>query len=401
MKYIIIVPDGMSDYPQSLLSGKTPLSAANTPHMDALAKEGVLGRTKTVPEGYSPASDIANLSLLGYDPALYYTGRGPLEAAQMNVPYGDQDVVFRCNLITETESKLADYSASHISTKEAEVVIQELNRQFEKEPVQFYTGTSYRHIMIVRNGRQSGYEKLECTPPHDIIGKPYKKYLPTGKAAQYLIDLMERSRTFLPDLEVNKVRIDLKENPANMIWLWGQGLKPQMEPFKQKFGKSGAVISAVNLIKGIGKLIGLKVLEVPGATGYYDTNYLGKAEAALSALKEVDFVFVHIEAPDEAGHNEDMRMKILCIERIDKMVVGHIVEKMKGKDVRILITPDHPTPVHLRTHTSDPVPFLMWGKGVKKGTFSAYDEFEAQKSPLFIEQGHTLIDMFFNKPEIG
>lgn len=391
----------MSDYPLPILGGKTPLSAAQTPHMDKLAREGLLGRTRTVPDGFAPASDIANLSLLGYDPSLYYTGRGPLEAAQMEVPYGNEDVVFRCNLITETDGKLADYSASHISTKEADVIINELNRQFAEEPIRFYTGTSYRHIMVLNQGKSKNAEKWECTPPHDIIGKPYKKYLPSGKGAEYSISLMERSKAFLADLEVNKVRIDLKENPANMIWLWGQGVRPAMESFKEKFGKTGAVISAVNLIKGIGKIVGLQVLEVSGATGYYDTNYQGKAEAALRALEEVDFVFIHIEAPDEAGHNQDARMKILAIERIDKLVVGYIMEKMKGKPYRMLITPDHPTPISLRTHTNEPVPFLLYGPGVHKGTFVSYDEFEAQKSSLFIDKGHKLIEMFFNQQSVG
>jgi 2,3-bisphosphoglycerate-independent phosphoglycerate mutase len=290
---------------------------------------------------------------------------------------------------------MVDYSASHISTREAEVIIQELNKRFEAEGVRFYTGNSYRHLMVVPGGREQEMEKLQCTPPHDITGKPYKKYLPQGPGAEFISGLMEKSRSFLSELEVNKVRLDLKENPANMIWLWGQGIKPKMEPFKDKFGKTGAVISAVNLINGIGKLIGLKVVQVEGATGYYDTNYQGKAEKAVEALKQVDFVFVHIEAPDEAGHNGDVRMKMICIERIDKLVVGTIMEKMKGKDYRVLITPDHPTPISERTHTNDPVPFLLSGKGIKKGNFNCYDEFEAEKTSLFVDQGHKLLELLF------
>jgi len=397
MKYIVIVPDGMSDYPLEILSGKTPLSAAETPHMNALAKEGVLGRVRTVPEHFAPASDIANLSLLGYDPAQYYTGRGPLEAANQDIPYTANDVIFRCNLITETDGKLADYSASHISTQEADVIIKELNKRFENLGVRFYTGTSYRHLMVVPGGREQELEKLACTPPHDITAKPYKKHLPKGPRAEFVTDLMEKSRAFLSELEVNRVRIDLKENPANMIWLWGQGIKPRMEPFKEKFGKTGAVISAVNLINGIGKLIGLKVVRVEGVTGYYDTNYQGKAEKAVEALKQVDFVFVHIEAPDEAGHNGDVRMKMLCIERVDKLVVGPIMEKMKGRDFRVLITPDHPTPISVRTHTDDPVPFLLYGKDIKKGNFNCYDEFEAEKSSLFVEKGYKLLELLFGE----
>ena len=397
MKYIVIIPDGASDYPIESLGAKTPIEVADMPFTNSLAKEGVIGRVRTVPPSFSPASDIANLSLLGYEPENYYTGRGPLEAANLGVNLKDNDLAFRCNFITESEGKLIDYSAGHITDKEAKILIELLDKNLGSSKIKFYPGTSYRNLMIFRGALKLALDDLKYTPPHDIMGQDIKNYLPKGGSSNILNELMERSKSLLAGSEINKVRIDLGENPANMIWLWGCGKKPKMESFKSKFGLKGAVISAVDLIKGIGKVIGLKVINVEGANGYYDTNYLGKAEAALEALKTVDFVFIHIEATDEAGHNQDLRMKITCLERIDKMVVGTIVENLKGKDFKILITPDHPTPISKRTHTNEPVPFLIYGKGVEKDEFSSYSELEAQNSPLYFDRGVDLLNYFLNK----
>ncbi len=394
MKYIVVVPDGAADYPLDILGGKTPFEVADTPYMDSLAKNGVLGRVKTVPKGFIPSSDVANLSLLGYAPSKYYCGRGPFEAANLGVDLGYNDIAFRCNLITESEGKLVDYSAGHIRNKEAKILLEHLNKELGTEEVEFYPGTSYRNLMVYRGGAQYELENLQYFAPHDIMGKKIERYLPKGKNAGKLIDLMKKSQKILSEHPINTVRIDLGENPANMIWFWGGGQNPAMPSFKDQFGMNGAVISAVDLIKGIGKIIGLEVLQVEGATGYYDTNYVGKAKAALDALNRVDFVFVHIEATDEAGHNQDTRMKITCLERIDKLVVGTIMNGLSGTDYRIMVVPDHPTPIEKRTHTDEPVPFVMSGKGIQKGHFAGYCENEAANSSMYFDQGPELLAYF-------
>ncbi|MFO8053359.1 MAG: cofactor-independent phosphoglycerate mutase [Candidatus Omnitrophota bacterium] len=397
MKYIIVVPDGAADKPVEELGGKTPLEVADTPNFDALAKKGFLGRVKTVPKGFIPASDIANLSLLGYEPQKYYSGRGPLEAANIGVELGEDDLAFRCNLVTDAEGKLFDYSAGHIRDKEAKILIDCLNRELGSNELEFFFGTSYRNLALFKNSRHLGLDKTKNFAPHDIIGKNISKYLPRGKNSNILREVMEASASILEEHEVNKVRIDLEENPANMIWLWSGGPKANMPLFKDLFGLTGAVISAVDLIKGIGKIAGLDVLEVEGANGYYDTNYTGKAQAAIDALKSRDFVFVHIEATDEAGHNQDLRMKIACLERIDKLVVGKIIKALEGQDYRILVTPDHPTPLAIRTHTSEPVPFLISGSNIDQGDFSSYSEKSAQASSLYFGNGTDLIRYFLQK----
>ncbi len=399
MKYIVVVPDGAGDYPLEVLNGKTPLEVADTPFMDKLASQGILGRVKTVPLGFSPSSDVANLSLLGYEPEKYYTGRGPLEAANLGIALGEKDLAFRCNLITENDDILLDYSAGHITDKEASFLIDALNKSLGSREIRFYLGKSYRNLMVYRGGLPLGLDKLKYWPPHDIIGKSIIPHFPKGNNANIIIDLMNKSKEVLREHEINKVRIDLGESPANMIWLWGCGPKPSMESFQKKFGLRGAVISAVDLIKGIGKLVNLKVIEVEGATGYYDTNYQGKAESALRALEEVDFVFVHIEATDEASHNQDLRMKIICLERIDKFVIGTIVENLNSKKekFRILVVPDHPTPISKRTHTDEPVPFLIAGEGVEKGGFSCFSELEAQNSSLYFDRGVGLLQYFLKE----
>lgn len=395
MKYVVLVPDGMADYPVEKLGGKTPLEAAETPCMDYVVKNGLLAQAATIPDHLAPASDVANLSILGYDPRQFYTGRAPLEAAYLGVDLTDQDVAFRCNLVTISDEKMADYSAGHISSKEASVLIGELNKSLGSDTVRFYPGVSYRHLLVLKGYRTEDLMQCLCLPPHDILGEAVKRNMPKGKGAAILTDLMHKSKEVLSRHEINKVRLDLHENPANMIWLWGQGQRSRMPLFKDKFGLSGAVISAVDLIKGIGKLIGLEVINVEGATGYYDTNYAGKAEAGLKALERLDFVFIHVEATDEAGHNGDLRNKIACIERFDKFVVGAVLDhfKTRGDDWRLMILPDHATPVEMRKHVPDKICVAMMGKGIARNGFGVFTEEEARKSPVQFD-GHQLMEVF-------
>jgi len=403
MKYLVLVGDGMADRPLKELEGATPLEVARTPNMDLIAREGMVGNAVTVPEGLQPASDVANMALLGYDPRKYYSGRGPLEAANMNITLKESDVAFRCNLVTISDDKMADYSAGHITNKEAEVIIKFIDKKLGSDAIKFYPGISYRHLAVIDSAK-IGLKKEDllsaaCTPPHDILGKPIARYLPHGAASGYLTDLMLKSKDSLSRHDVNRVRVDLGENPANMIWLWGQGVKPDMPSFKEKFNVTGSIISAVDLIKGLGKIIGLEPIDVPGATGYYDTDYLAKAKYALESLKNKDFVFVHVEAPDEAGHNGDLREKIAAIENFDKLVVGTVLNAFKDKseDFRILVVPDHATPLSVRTHTRDPIPFAMYGKGISKDDIDSYNEVAAKKSSLFIEDGFKILEMFFKE----
>ncbi|MBU1999150.1 MAG: cofactor-independent phosphoglycerate mutase [Candidatus Omnitrophica bacterium] len=397
MKYIVLVADGMADYPLAELDNQTPLEKAHTPNMDFIAQYGKLGRIKTIPDKMNPASDVANLSIMGYDPKEFYCGRGPLEAANLGVKLDKLDVAFRCNLVTVSNDQMMDYSAGHISSNEADNIIRFIDQKLGSEKIKFYPGISYRHLMVFKNGAADALEKLECTAPHDISGKDITKFLPKGKNSDTINALMQESRKVLEHHEINQVRIDLNENPANMIWLWGQGRQPSMPSFSEKYGLNGSVISAVDLIKGLGKIIGLKVLNVPGATGYYDTDYEGKAKAGIHSLKKNDFVFLHVEAPDEAGHNGDLREKITAIERFDQLVVGKILEAFKNKkNFRILVLPDHPTPISLKTHTRDPVCFGIFGKDIIGRAFLNYSEKEAEKSDLYFLDGHQLMNYFIN-----
>ena len=392
MKYIILVGDGMADYPIKELGERTPLEVARTPNMDFLAQNGKIGRVKTIPDNVTPGSDVANISILGYDPKEFYTGRGPLEAANLDVELDDDDVAFRCNLITASGDTLTDYSAGHISSKEAAILIKFIDQRLGTNRVKFYPGVSYRHVMLVKRGADDHLENLRCIAPHDISGQSIARNLPKGDSADFIIKLMQESRDILGDHEINHIRIDLKENPANMIWLWGQGKKPAFPRFQDKYGVGGSVISAVDLLKGLGRILGLEVINVEGATGYYDTNYEGKARAAIKSLKNKDFVFVHVEAPDEAGHNGDLREKITAIERFDQFIVGMILEAFKQeRDFRLLVLPDHATPVTVKTHTSDVVPFVVYGKDIVAGGSAGYNEKEAQKSDFYFDKGHELM----------
>ena len=392
MKYCIIVPDGMADWPIAELGNKTPLEAARTPNMDFISLNGRLGLVHTIPAGMAPGSDVANLSVIGYDPRKSYTGRAPLEAASMGIIMAPEHWAFRCNFITTDGDLLADYCAGHIATKEADELVRFLQEKLAPRFVTFHTGVSFRQIMIY-----TGPDPMdaETTPPHDIIGKRFMDHLPRGNGAQLLQRLMLGSREMLAGHAVNQVRIDLKENPANMIWLWGQGQAPRLAKFADRYRKTGAVISAVDLVKGIGRCIGWDVIEVPGATGELDTNYAGKAQKAIEALESHDLVFIHIEAPDSAGHDGNAKDKVQAIERVDAEIVGPVLEALKkfGR-FRILVMPDHLTPVAKRTHVAEPVPFAMYGEAVASRRQFTFTEANARESDLKVEQGYTLMEYF-------
>ncbi len=403
MKYVIIVGDGMADYPVESLGGKTPLMVARTPHMDWMAEQGEIGLVRTVPEGFNPGSEIANLSIFGYDPVRYYTGRGPLEAASLGVKLAADDIAFRCNLVTlkfnGNKIVMEDFSAGHITNEEAREIIIDLNKEMATSEIQFYAGVSYRHLMVLKNGaaKFSKLEKLEITPPHDILGKEISPFLPQRNGPA--LTLMRESQRLLKNHPVNHAREAKGLPPANSIWLWGQGRSPRMITLKERFGMDGFVISAVHLIKGIGILAGLEVLDVPGITGYFDTNYDGKARYALKGLREKDFMYVHVEAPDEAGHMGDLRRKVEAIEAFDEKIVGAILKGMKEfKRYKVLVLPDHPTPLSVRTHTADPVPYAIYPKegGATAAHGKTFDEVSAGLSGISIDKGFELIERFLN-----
>jgi 2,3-bisphosphoglycerate-independent phosphoglycerate mutase len=398
MKYIVIVPDGMADHALEELGDKTPLEAARTTNMDYLAQHGATGLVRTIPDQMPPGSDIGNMALLGYDPRGCHTGRAPLEAANLGVMLSDDEVAFRCNLITVINDNISDYSAGHISTKEASILIDALNKDVGFEGVKFYPGKSYRHLLVLKTRDPQKYYALKTVPPHDILGKNFNEYLPRGPEAESLLQLMGQSKHILGEHPINQVRLDLGESPADMIWLWGQGTRPTLPLFRDKFAVEGSIISAVDLVNGIGRIAGLEVIDVPGATGYYDTNYLGKAEYALKSLKTKDFVYIHIEAPDEAGHAGDVKAKVAAIEKIDREIVGTILNHYgEHDDVRVLVLPDHPTPVKLRTHTDEPVPFVMYGKGITPDGSQEYGEAAAREKGLKFESGESLLTHFMTK----
>jgi 2,3-bisphosphoglycerate-independent phosphoglycerate mutase len=395
MKYIVLLGDGMSDQKLDELGGKTPLMAAKTPNMDFMARRGKFGLVKTVPEGYPPGSDVANLSVFGYDPATCYTGRSPLEAASIGVELGPCDVAFRLNLVNlhPQGGKLfmQDYSAGHISAEEGRELLEALQEKFGNDEFQFFPGVGYRHLMVWRNGA----DKMTVTPPHDITGQDISDYLPQGEGADQLIYLMNASQMLFCNHPQYKKRMAADKLPANSIWFWGQGKAPRMESFQRKFGLSGAVISAVDLIRGIGVYAGLEIIKVPGATGYIDTNYRGKAEAALKALESADYVYLHVEAPDEAGHSGNLPDKITAIEQFDALVVGPVLEEIKKfGEYRILCLPDHPTPVKLMTHTAAPVPFVIYGgEEMVHEDVAGYDEDSAKATDIYVGEGFRLMEM--------
>ncbi len=395
MKYVVLLGDGMSDEKLAQLDGKTPLQAAYTPNMDFMAKRGRIGLARTVPAGYPPGSDVANLSVFGYDPRSCYTGRSPLEAASMGIELAPDDVAFRINLVNlearGTTLLMKDYSAGHISTEEGRELILALQKELGNDEFQFYPGISYRHLLVWRGGN----EKIIATPPHDITGQSILDYLPTGDGAEKLMNLMNASQLVFHNHPQHKKRLESGKVPANSAWFWGQGKAPQMETYAARFGLCGAVISAVDLVRGIGVYAGLEIIKVDGATGYIDTNYRGKAEAALKALEKSDYVYLHVEAPDEASHSGNLEHKLKAIEDFDALVVGTVLEGAKKfGDFRILCTPDHPTPVARMTHTSDPVPFIIYaGEADEKPGVAGYDEDSARASGLFVEDGFRLMEL--------
>ncbi len=391
MKYLIFIPDGMADRPLKELDGRTPLQTAKTPNMDEIAREGRCGLTENVPKDMEPGSEIATLSILGYDPKRYYTGRGPLEAAGMGIEVEDDEVAYRCNLVTVKEGILVDYSSGHISNEDAKKLIEALNEELNGE-ARFLAGVSYRNLLLLR-----GYsERVTCTPPHNIIGEEIERHLPVGdeRTVRKLKEMMFLSTEILMRHEINEERVRRGENPANMIWPWGQGRKPDMPEMSVKYGLKGCVISAVDLIRGLGSYAGLKIVDVAGATGYVDTNYRGKAEAALRCLEKNDVVLLHVEAPDEASHEGDMEKKIYAIERIDEML-GMILEFEES--FRILLTPDHATPLKLRTHSHDPVPFVIWGDGIERDGIERYDEISAKGGSYGMRNGLELMGLLLGE----
>jgi len=403
VKYVIIVGDGMADYPVESLGGKTPLMVAGTPHMDWMANHGEIGLARTIPDGFTPGSEIANLSIFGYDPVRYYTGRGPLEAASLKVELSANDLAFRCNLVTLEfqggKILMEDFSAGHITNEEAGKVVIDLDKKMGTNEIRFYAGVSYRHLMVLKNGAAKfrNLEELRIPPPHDIVGNEISPFLSQMK--EPVFSLVKESQRVLKSHPVNQAREARGLLPANSIWLWGQGRSPQMTSLKERFGIDGYVISAVHLIKGIGILAGLEVMEVPGITGYLDTNYEGKAQYALKGLREKDLVYVHVEAPDEASHMGSLRLKVEAIEAFDEKVVGKILDGMKEfKRYKVLVIPDHPTPLSVRTHTADPVPFVIYSTedGRASGDGKTFDEVCAGQSGIFIEKGFELIERFLN-----
>ena len=399
MKYIVILGDGMADYPIEKLGNKTPLQYANKPNIDSLARNGKVGLVKTIPEGIPPGSDAANLSVMGFNPKIYYTGRSPLEAVSMGIDLSSTDVAFRCNLVTLSEEPdykdktMIDYSSDEISTEEAAILINYINEHFTTEKIDFHPGISYRHCMVWKEGPIG----LGLVPPHDILERKIAEYLPKGDTCLPLLNMMIKSYDLLKDHPVNKDRIARGLRPANSIWLWGEGKKPAIPAYFEKYGIQGSVISAVDLIKGIGICAKLKSIDVEGATGNIHTNFKGKAIAALNELKSgSDFVYVHIEAPDECGHRNELENKVRSIELIDEKVVGVILKGLEEyDDYRIMVLPDHPTPLSLRTHTSEPVPFIIYQKS--KASLSGvdgYDELKAKATGIYVDEGYTLMDQF-------
>ncbi len=391
-KYVIIVPDGAADNPQECFDGQTVIEAADTPNMDKIAPDGRQGVCQTVPNGMPAGSDVAMMSLLGYDPKTCYTGRAPIEAAAQEIQLTPDDWVFRCNLVTTADEVMVDHSAGHISTKEAVSLIHELANAAESDTVKFYTGVSYRHLAVISG---LDFSKVTTQPPHDFIGEKLSKILPRGKQANFLNHLIAKSAQLFANHPINKVRSDLGENPVSSVWLWGQGQKACMERFETKHGLTGAVITAVDLVRGLAKLIGFDLISVDGATGYLDTNFAGKGEAAIEAVEKYDLVFVHIEAPDEAGHNGSAKQKKAAVEQIDRLIVGPVYEAVGAYDrYRILVMPDHPTPVAERCHIGEPVPFAMAGSGIKGILNKPYCERNSFESGFEIQNGPDLMEYF-------
>ncbi len=396
MKYIVILGDGMADYAVSEFDGKTVLDVADKPNIDYMSKHGELGLVKTVPDGLKPGSDVANLSVMGYDTKKCYTGRSPLEAASIGVKLADNDIAFRANLVTLSDEEnyadktMIDYSAGEITTAEAAELIKAVEEELHTDIIHYYNGVSYRHLLVWTGGSTD----VTLTPPHDISDRKITEYLPKGTNAEKLLEMMMKSEQILKNHPINQKRIAEGKNPANSIWIWGEGSKPCLEDFYEKFGVKGSVISAVDLIKGIANCANMNSIDVEGACGTYETNFDGKAKAALDTLTDgADFVYIHMEAPDECGHQGDAKHKKLSVELIDKKVVGFLREELKnrGIDYRMLIMPDHPTPISLKTHVSDPVPYVLYDSRTEEGSGLSYNEQNAKNSGIYYDDGTVMM----------
>ena len=398
MKYIVLLGDGMSDYPVPELNNRTPLEVASKPNMDYLAQNGEMGLAKTVPDQLDPGSDVANLSVFGYDPVQYYTGRSPLEAVSMGITLGDKDIALRCNLVTLSDEEsyddktMVDYSSGEITTPEARELLKAIAKEFNSDTFTFHPGISYRHCLVWNNGNIN----LDLTPPHDISGKKITDFLPKGNGSEALFRFMKESSKILSNHPVNINRVNKGLNPATSIWLWGQGSKPSLKSFYKKFQLTGSVISAVDLIHGIGILAGLKTVHVDGATGNLHTNYQGKAQAALNELQsDKDFVYIHVEAPDECGHQGLIEGKVKSIEKIDSELLAPLMQGLSNYDYSILLLPDHPTPLSIKTHSREPVPYVIYrSTEMKNNSPRSYTEKNAASTNVFIDQGHTLMERF-------
>ena len=403
MKYIVVLGDGMADYDVAEFGGKTILDVANKPNMDYMAAHGELGLVKTVADGMKPGSDVANLSVMGYDTKKSYSGRSPLEAASIGVSLKDTDVTFRTNLVTLSDDEnyedktMIDYSAGEITTDEARELIEAVNKELHTDIHNFFAGISYRHLLVWDNGSTN----VTLTPPHDISGRKITEYLPKGDGADILLEMMKNSVKILREHPVNKKRIEQGKKPATSIWPWGEGTKPQLEDFYNKFGKKASVISAVDLIKGIAILAGMNSIDVEGANGNHDTNYKGKADAAFCALTEdgSDFVYLHLEGPDECGHRGEADNKKYAVEMIDEKVIGYLKDKLEkaGIEYKMMILPDHPTPIKLKTHVSDPVPYIIYDSRNEIENKRVYNEKSAQDTGVYVEQGYTLMEKFLSE----
>ncbi|MGC8737532.1 MAG: cofactor-independent phosphoglycerate mutase [Candidatus Hydrogenedens sp.] len=400
MKYLILVGDGMADFPIPELDGKTPLEVARTPAMDEIAQRGMIGLFCPIPEGMPPGSDIGNLSIFGFDPRTCFTGRAPLEAARQGIRLTSSQVAFRCNIVSLQNGKMHDFTAGHISTEDASLLIQDIGKMLEKEyPVRFYPGVSYRHLAVIDADNTYSVEDLErtnCIPPHDITGQAWESYMPQGPAESLIQSIMMSSQKLLPQHTVAKERVQQGKPEPNSFWLWGQGRTPQIQTYQEKFNLKGVVISAVDLVKGIGICAGLESIDVPGATGWIDTNYQGKIEAGLSALARVDFALVHVEAPDESAHQGDLKLKIRAIEDFDEKIVRPALEfvKQSREDIRLFVSPDHITALSTRTHAQGAVPFVMCGTEIEFSGVEEYNESSAQKTGIFYPEAHELIRNF-------
>lgn len=403
MKYVVILCDGMADYKLPELGNATPMTVAKKPNMNTLARNGMVGLVKTVAPEFKPGSDVANLSVMGYDPKLYYTGRSPLEAASIGIQMADDDIAMRCNLVTVSDEEnyedktMVDYCADDISTPEAEELVASLKEVFDDEEFCLYSGVSYRHCLIWHHGET---DLGDLTPPHDITGQKVAGRLPSSPHAEKLLAMMKKSYEVLKDHPVNRKRMERGLRPANSMWLWGDGKSASLPSFYEKTGCTAAVISAVDLIKGIGKLAQMDVIEVEGATGYLDTNFDGKAAAAIEALQNHDLVYVHVEAPDECGHRHEMENKIKSLEIIDEKIIAPVLEALEQyEDYKVMVLPDHGTPIALKTHVSDPVPFLIYQKSKAKENpdMTVFDEETAAKTGVFEPFGPALMDVFLQK----